>query len=144
MNVISVVRKYLIKDLTGLVENYYIQKDIDKVGLYGDWFVKRKNDEEYWNWILGNACHGGHTQIVKLAIKNGATHTGWAILGASSGNHLKLVKKFAEKCHNHYIEQGFDRAVEHNHSRIIKFFLKRFGGVILDYYSDFQKRMEFL
>lgn len=69
MNVVSVVRKYIIKDLTGVIENYYVQENSWKKGRFGYWEYCEKGIT--WILVLHGSIYGEHMEIVKHAESKG-------------------------------------------------------------------------
>lgn len=80
MEVINVVRKYIIQDLTGLVEKYYVQEIDSDIGIFGCW----KKVEDEWGGALSWACEKGHLDIVKKIVHplvEGCQRRGWLHVG---------------------------------------------------------------
>lgn len=105
MNVISVVRKYIIKDLTGVIKNYYIQNDNWSIGKFGSW------EFEYcWGikcFMFDGACAGGHMEIVKWMLSKGVNNLNWGLYYASKGKHLEIAKLMLSKGLNDDNNYGF-------------------------------------
>lgn len=156
MEVISVVRKYIIKDLTGLIENYYIQV-CSNLGTWEKWeeidygidimfhnscwgghmeIVKYliKKGVKDWNHGLHNACEGGHMKIVKLMIKKGANDWNEGMLWACWGGHIEIVKLMISKGANNW-NKGLFGACEGGQLECVKYMIGK-GADKWDLASD--------
>lgn len=91
MNVTSVVSKYIIKDLTGLIEDYYIQERDWRLAEFGCWKRISCRVERFDN-LLNRASYGGHLDMVKYFESEGANNWRWASHGASYRGHLHVIK----------------------------------------------------
>lgn len=76
MEVISVVKKYIIKDLTGLIQNYYIREDGESALHYGCYLskeqliYKERSSGSEWGYQLRKACIIGDKRVVKGMIES--------------------------------------------------------------------------
>lgn len=133
MNVINVVRKYLIQDLTGLVENYYIQETHWESGQFGCqkmWFEKDNtamNLSYYW---IG-ACEGGHLNTVKWLYKatNGEQELNEGLQQACKQNNMKLFRYLMKQADKEKYEPHWEwllyGACKTNNEELIDMFMNK-------------------
>lgn len=140
MSVISVVRKYIIKDLTEVIENYY------KAEYFGCWDDIVKDDVDFY-WALQDACLGGHLEMAKLLchriIKEELEvfNTEHYLAEACNGNNIDVVKLIYRKSLSHY--DGMDspnncwdwalhHSCENGNREIVDFLLENVGNIQLN------------
>lgn len=104
MQVISVVRKYLIQDLTGLISNYYIQESEYYIGTFGCW-----KDGKYSATIFQGACDGSHKEMLKRVL-----------------HRFKRERRTKQSMYE-YIESGLITACIQGKSDIVRFLIKKGG-----------------
>lgn len=143
MNVLKVVRKYLIRDLTELTGSYYTQTNQAFAPLYGQWWsiLPERAWKQWWAcschtpkqhmdiaiWIdddtythcLKDACKGGHMDIARFMMKNGAHCWNNALMGACEEGHMELVLMMIEKGANQW-DWAYESACEGGHMEIVK------------------------
>lgn len=117
-NVIKMVSKYIIKDLTGLVENYYIQKDEWAKGELGHWDDGDYRDEEYVSFRA--VCRGGHVEYMEHLFDDMDPPLEKGLYEACRGGHLNIVKPLVYWGADKYLE-GIDVASEQGYDEIVEF-----------------------
>lgn len=82
--------------LLTFMEGYKVSNDITRVdgGIY--------HNRTVFNMCLEGACIGGHINVVKFAIKNGAINYGTGMIRACQYNHIELVKMMMTYGANHW------------------------------------------
>lgn len=125
MNVIAVVRKYLIQDLTGIIENYYMQDNDEHIGMYGCWDLLVLDESDHF---LG-ACQEGHMEIIMSLMLKGAKKgvRNWndGFDAACAGGQMKVVKLMMDVGVHYDLNSGMYYASREGHLDIVKLLIEK-------------------
>lgn len=132
MDVIDVIQKYIIKDLAGIMENYYRQCGEhwwNDHGEFGDWAIP--NDYQMAQTLYYGVCLGGHFELLKMFCTRHPKLIRKGIATSCQIGDLKSVKFLIKKGEYApvYLNQGLCDATKHGHIDIANFLIKKGANV---------------
>lgn len=148
MSVITVVRKYIIKDLTGVISSYYTQ-NTNYFGSYGYWksgtilvellkicdactygyrdivkrVLTRAGGCKNLDWCLYRAIIAKRFGIAKMLMKNGVSRYDPGLWGACLIGDLKWVKRMIKKGADDW-RGAFKMACEGGNIQVLRYIVK--------------------
>jgi len=86
---------------------------------------------EKLEYVLENACQGGHMELVELMILKGAKNWDRGLEGACRGGDMKCVKLMIQKGTKNW-DRGLQYAYAYGHFEIVNLMMQKGGNLDLE------------
>lgn len=131
MKVLKIVRKYIIRDLTGLISKYYNQNTTYEIGKYG--CFGEMNDYNLSCTMFDAICESGtHIEMFRYLLHKGIINAHEGFSNACRGGNMKMMRILSQRTKIDW-DIALPSACESGNLNVVRFVIRNGMGELNDF-----------